>query len=80
MEHDVRQEREMTDEERKRICEDLRNPGYDNFPEKMRKDIREVAAAEIERLAKNDEFLLNQLDGVIDILRARQERKNDTPA
>jgi polyhydroxyalkanoate synthesis regulator phasin len=40
----------MTDEERKRICEDLRNPGYDNFPAGMRKDIREVAADEIERL------------------------------
>jgi hypothetical protein len=71
MERDM--ELKMTNEERKRICEDLRNIEYDNFPEKMRRDIREAAAAEIERLAKDDEFLLNQLDGVIDILHARAD-------
>jgi hypothetical protein len=42
----------MTDEERQKLCAALRNTSDDWLPERLRTDVRDIAADEIERLAK----------------------------
>lgn len=41
----------MTDEERQKLCAALRNRSDDWLPERMRTDVRDIAADEIDRLA-----------------------------
>jgi hypothetical protein len=48
----IYQEVQMTDEERQKLCAALRNTSDDWLPERLRTDVRDIAADEIERLAK----------------------------
>jgi hypothetical protein len=48
----IYQELIMTDEERQKLCAALRNTSDDWLPERLRTDVRDIAADEIERLAK----------------------------
>jgi hypothetical protein len=47
----IYQEVIMTDEERQKLCAALRNKSDDWLPERLRTDVRDIAADEIERLA-----------------------------
>jgi hypothetical protein len=49
---DSERPKKMTDEERQKLCAALRNTSDDWLPERLRTDVRDIAADEIERLAK----------------------------
>jgi hypothetical protein len=58
----IYQETIMTDEERQKLCDELRNRSDDWLPERLRTDVRGIAADEIERLAEENRQLKRSLD------------------
>jgi ribosome recycling factor len=67
----------MTDEERQKLCAALRNTSDDWLPERLRTDVRDIAADEIERLAKElliTEGALEKCQGELNLAFDRMQR------
>jgi Mg2+ and Co2+ transporter CorA len=67
----------MTDEERQKLCDALRNKSDNWLPERLRTDVQDIAAEEIERLAAENRKLRDDVEWAHHIDGVRR-RKNYT--